>query len=189
MKLILETLVALFYYPMSSAQVFVPLVVVSYLLFQWLYYSKKVQKRRQIKSQEASRKRFIQGKKKRSSILDWRPEPLFTKSVSIKQIVGQLFFLSLGAFAILPFLQLWTLPLHVLAINALGEQTPVIEVVQHKRAGLMNYQRVDCYTLNYTTLEGSSHEIVRCDPLYFPSHAISYLSHYPRVMAVAVNDN
>ncbi|MDO5666709.1 MAG: hypothetical protein Q4G44_02675 [Alcaligenaceae bacterium] len=185
MTFILESLVALFYYPMSSAWVFVPLVVALYLLFQWLYYSNKAQKKRQLKSQEASRERFIKGKKRRSSFLDWRPEPLFTKSVSIKQIVGQLFFLALGAFAILPFLQLWTLPLNVLAINAIGEQTPVVEVAQRKRAGLMNYQQLDCYTLNYTTLEGTSHEIERCDPLYFPSEAISYLSYYPSVIAVA----
>lgn len=180
MRPILESLVALFYYPMSSWWIFIPLVIVLYLLFQWLYYSKKAEKRRL----EASRKRFIEGKKIRSSILDWRPEPLFTKSASIKQIVGQLFFLALVALAILPLLQLLMIPLNVLAINALGEQTQVVEVAKRKRAGLMNYQQLDCYTLNYTTLEGSFYEIERCEPLYFPSKGISYLKYYPKVIAV-----
>lgn len=185
MRLVLESLVALFYYPMSSASVFVPLVVVLYLLFQGLYYSKKSQQKRQIKRQEVSRKRFIQGKKRRSSFLDWRPEPLFTKSISIKKLVAHLFFVALGAFAVLPFLQLWMLSLNVLVINAIGEKVPVVELAQRKRAGLMNYQRLDCFKLNYTTIEGSSYEIERCEPLYFPSPAISYLKYYPRVVAVA----
>lgn len=89
------------------------------------------------------------------------------------------------AAAILPFLQLLMMPLNVLAINALGEQTSVVGVAQRKRAGLMNYQQLECYTLNYTTLEGLFYEVERCEPLYFPSKGISYLKHYPKVIAVA----
>lgn len=178
MQFLLETLVALFYFPLSSGWIFVPCVVVLYLLFQWLYYSEWAESKRK----EVGRQRFMQRTPRRKSFFGV-PQPLFTKSVSIKRIVGQLFFLVLAAFAILPFLQLFTLPLTVTAINAVGQQVPVVEVAQRTRAGLINYERLKCYTLNYRTFEGLSHEIERCEPLYSSGSMISYLKHYPTVVA------
>lgn len=213
MQFLLETLVAIFYYPISRIWFFIPTVITLYFLLhlglEFFYFRKQDKKKdspyraikgladgnlnkekKQYYSQHLNEeaKEFYFNKKPLSSRADihfWMPERLFTKNINLKKVIIQLFLVVLAAIVFLPLVQFGYAPLNTWMVNALGERTRVEEVDQRAKAGLINYQRLYCYTLSYSTQNGSSYQAERCDPLYSPSSVISYLKHYPTVIAAA----
>lgn len=212
MQFFLETLVAIFYYPISGISFFVPTIIALYFLlhlgFEFFYFRKEDKKKDSpykalkdltagnlnkqereyfSKNLDKEAKDFYFNEKplsSRSGTRFWMPERLFTKNVNLKKAIIQLFIVVIGAVVFLPFVQFGLAPLNALVVNALGEQTRIEEVDQAS-AGLLNYQRLYCYSLNYSTRDGSSYQVERCDPLFVPSQVISYLKHYPTVIAAA----
>ncbi|CAM5212865.1 hypothetical protein OURE66S_03946 [Oligella ureolytica] len=213
MQFFLETLVAIFYYPISRIWFFLPTVIALYFLLHLgleLFYFRKRDKKKDLpynalkglvvgnlnqeereyfaKHLDKEAKDFYFNQKplsSRSRLNFWVPERLFTKNANLKKVIIQFCLLVFAAAAFLPFIQYGLAPLNSLLVNALGEQTRVEQIEKGIKSGIVSYQKLYCYTLNYSTQEGSSYEVERCDPLYFPSKAISYLKHYPTVIAAA----
>ena len=182
MQFILESLVAFYYFLNIHYLIASALVVVLYVIFQLIYYSEKAVQRRAIREQEKSKQRYIKREKKKSSIVDWRPGPIFTKPFSKISIALKLLFVFACSSLFFIVMQFLLVDLHVFVINALGEQTQVVELNRRSNRIIVNYEKLKCYTLSYATKEQVSYEVERCEPIYIHSQTISYLKHYPTVI-------
>ena len=182
MQFILESLVAFYYFLNIHYLIASAIVHVLYVIFQLIYYSEKAVQRRTIKDQENSKQRFIKREKIKSSIVDWRPGPLFAKPFSKISFALKLLFVFACSSLFFIVMQFLLVDLHVSVINALGEQTQVVELNQRSNRVIVNYEKLKCYTVSYSTQEEVAYEVERCEPMYIHSQTISYLKHYPTVI-------